>query len=534
MVVPKWLTITAWLIFLAAVYWPICQLVLDAFSPDEIFITSDSSNGFFLSEAQYDLLERSLILASGATVLALMIGIPFAFFIQRTTMWGREVFRLLYLLPLLVPPYMQAIVWSGIFAEESRMNRFLMKALPWQSAPLEVHNLAGAIVILAFSYFPLVTLLAVGGLNNLDAAHEEAALLYGGRFKTVFSITLPMIIPQILAGAIFVFIFSIIDFGVPDILRLRVYPVEIFIEYSAMYNERSAVMLAAPLLAITSILIALETWLMKGKAFISFYRQVGLFPLVESRNINCVALCYCLAVILISVVIPFAWLIEMAGPVQNFPKAWAASAGTIGFSLLMAILGATVMVVLAFFLAHSLTKSTGILKLILDYLTQLPFALPPVLLGIGLTKAWNQPSTDWIYSSSAMIAIGYLAHLIPFVIRIIYAGLRQIPTAFEEAGLLTGHRWWLLLKAIILPVVGSSLLAGVAIGFVFALADLGTSLLIMPPGSETMPIVIYNYLHYGAGDFVAVFCLMLLCFQFIVLLGLAAFNRRIDKLRTVR
>ncbi|MGZ8944046.1 MAG: ABC transporter permease [Methylococcaceae bacterium] len=534
MFIPKWLTVTAWLIFLGVVYWPIYQLIADAFVQDEFFIETVPSSDFFLSETQYGLLKRSLILASGSTALALLIGIPFAFFIQRTMIRGRGIFSLLYLLPLLIPSYMQAIIWSQILASGGWPNRFFMTVLHLENNPVEVHNLAGAIVILAFSYFPFITLLAVSGLKNLDAGYEEAALLYGNRFKTVFSVTLPMITPQLLAGAIFVFIFSIIDFGVPDILRVRVYPVEIFIEYSAMYNERAAIILAAPLLLITAALIAVVLWIMRGKSFVNFYPKAGYFSLIKSSKVNFIAVCYCFLVILISVAIPIIYLIDMAGPLQNFQKAWAASAGTIGFSVLMAILGATVMVVLAFFLAYSLIKSTGALKLILDYLTQLPFAFPPVLLAIGLTKVWNQPLTDWIYSSSAIIILGYLAHLIPFVIRIIYSGLQQIPPVFDEAVLLTGNRWWTVLRVITVPMLGGSLLTGLAIGFVFALADLGTSLLIMPPGSETMPIVIYNYLHYGADNLVAVFCLMLLFFQYVIGLGLTVLYKKTNPFGTIQ
>jgi len=211
--IPKWLTVTAWLIFLGAVYWPIYQLIADAFGQHEYVIETVPSNDFFLSETQYELFKRSLILASGSTALALLIGIPFAFFIQRTLMWGRGIFSLLYLLPLLIPPYMQAIIWSQILASGGWANRFFMAALHLENVPVDVHNLAGAIIILAFSYFPFITLLTVNGLKNPDAGYEEAALLYCNRFKTVFSVTLPMITPQIMAGAIFVFIFSIIDFG---------------------------------------------------------------------------------------------------------------------------------------------------------------------------------------------------------------------------------------------------------------------------------------------------------------------------------
>jgi iron(III) transport system permease protein len=517
---------------MGAVYWPMVQLVADAFGHNDPFFKPSSANSFFLSDIQYELLQHSLTLATGATVLALMIGLPFAFFIQRSSMWGRGIFSLAYLIPLLIPPYMQAIVWDQMLATNGYVSRCFTTIFNLDNVPLDLHSISAAVVILAFSYFPFITLLTVSGLKNLDTGYEEAASLHGNRFNVLCRVTLPMIAPQILAGAIFVFIFSIIDFGVSDILRVKVYPVEIFIEYSAMYNERSAVLLATPLLVITSILIALELWLMKGKSFVNFYQNATSFPLVKSSKANGWAVAYCSLVILMTVIMPIMGLLDMAETFKNVPNAWNASADTLVFSLLMAILGAAVMTILAFFLAFSLTQASGALKLTLDYLTQLPFAFPPILLGIGLTKVWNQPFTDWLYSGSVMIVLGYLSHLIPFVIRIIYSGLQQIPPVLHEAGQLNGNRWWRVLIVITLPLIKNSLLAGFAVGFAFSLADLGTSLLIMPPGSETMPILIYNYLHYGASASVAIFCLMLLFIQSIIWMTLAAFNKQINTMET--
>lgn len=515
MLIPSWLTAAAWFIFLIVVYWPIYQLLVDAFGSNGQATVLVSLDDFSLTQIQYELLSHSLLLASGATVLALVIGIPFAICIQRTTMWGSKFFGWAYFIPLLIPPYMQAIIWNQALATGGWASQILT-VLHLDTISIEARNLGSATVILAFSYFPFVTLLTVSGLTNMDESYEEAALLVANRFKTLFTITLPMIMPQILAGSIFVFVFSIIDFGVSDILRVRTYPVEIFIEYSAMYNERAAIFLAVPLLIITSILITTAFWLLKDKSFVNFYSNTAKFSLSNSAYLNSIAFCFCFIVFLFTAIVPIISLIDISEPLASSRKPLFSSLDNIGFSLLIAIVASITMVMLATILAYSVLNSSGIKKLVLDYLTQLPFAFPPILLGIGLTKIWNQPLTDWLYSSSFMIVIGYIAHLISFVIRIIYAGMQKIPSCFIEAGLLTCNQKWKVVTTIVLPLLKGSLLTAFIMGFVFSLADLGTTLLIMPPGSETMPIIIYNYLHYGAPNLVAVFCLTLLFFQYFV------------------
>ena len=98
--------------------------------------------------------------------------------------------------------------------------------------------------MLGLAYYPFVTLLTVSGLRSMDRSQEEAALLSRGKWQTLRRVTLPLTTPHILTGAIFVFVFSIMDFGVPDILRVSVYPVEIFVQFSTFYDERAAAILS--------------------------------------------------------------------------------------------------------------------------------------------------------------------------------------------------------------------------------------------------------------------------------------------------
>ena len=113
------------------------------------------------------------------------------------------------------------------------------------------------IFVLTLAYFPFVALTTSSGLKSIDRNLEEVSLLSHGRWKTWSRITLPLIAPHIFAGAIFVFILSITDFGVPDILRVKVYPIEVFIQFSAFYNESAATTLSLPLVVVAFSLILL-------------------------------------------------------------------------------------------------------------------------------------------------------------------------------------------------------------------------------------------------------------------------------------
>lgn len=523
---PRWLTGLAGLVFAAAVLLPLAQLAGAALWADGRLELSPWRE-LLLTASQWRLLRNSLLLAGGATGVALLLGLPYALLCQKTNLWGRRVFGLAYLAPLLIPPYLQAIAWNRLLAADGPINGALMGALELAAPPLNACSLPGAVFVLGLAYFPFVTLLVSSGLNSVDRGVEEAALLRGGAFRTLTRITLPLVRPHILAGAIFVFVFAIIDFGVPDILRVRVYPIEIFIQFSALYDERAAIMLGLPLLVITTILVAWQARLMRGRSYVSFASGgVRRYPLGRAAGLG---LLFCLTTLTLAVLAPVVVLARTAGSLSVCWQTLLTSWDQIAFSFGVAAAGAAAMTVLAFVLAHAMVRSSGWRGTALDYLTQLPFAVPPMLLGLGLIKTWNRPVTDWLYGSALIIVIGYLAHFIPFAVRAVYASLRQLNPALEEAGWLARSNRFAVTARITLPLISPGLLTGFFIGLVLSLGELGTTLLVIPPGLATLPIKLYNLIHYGAEAAVAALALILLALQLLLALAVLGLSRWIAR-----
>lgn len=522
---PCWVRWLAWLIFTLAVLLPLGQLGWEAVRLDGHWDLSPFRE-LLLTKNQWWLLQNSLLLASGASGVALFLGLPLAFFIQKTDLWGRSFFGLAYLSPLLIPPYMQAIVWSRLLAPDSTINLVCVKLLGLAEAPFSAHGLPGASFVLGVAYYPFITLLTISGLKSMDRCHEEAALVQQGVRRTLACVTLPLVLPHIIAGTLFVFVFSIIDFGVPDILRVRVFPIEIFIQFSAFYNERAAIILGLPLLFITTILIAFQIWIMHGRSYINLADSFGGTHCYQLKKSQIPSLIFCLSIISLAVLTPIGTLLKMSGSLTVYQQSLNASWRQVGFSFIMAFLGAGIMTVLAFSIAHAMVRSQERKRVFLEYLTQIPFAIPPMILGLGLIKIWNRPETAWLYGSYLIILLSYLAHFVPFTIRAIYASLQQVNPSLEEMGWLMSPKYhWVTMK-ITLPLIRNGILTGFFISFILAMGELGTTLLIIPPGMTTIPITIYNYMHYGAENNVAALCLILLALQFLFCLALLGFYHR--------
>jgi len=510
----RWGQLATWSVFALVVYFPVGRLVLEVVFPGDGGDLMPLPTAF-LTDSHWGLLGTSLLLALGTSILALAIGVPYAFLCAKTDLPGRSFFSIAYIVPLLIPPYMQAIVWGRLLSNNGPLNRFLVEHLGLSVAPFDVHSVGGAIFVLALAYFPFVTLLTLSGLKTVDRQYEEAALLQRGFFGALVRVTLPMVRPQVAAAALFVLVFAIIDFGVPDILRVQVYPVEIFIQFSALYDERAAILLSVPLVAITVLAIGLQVRTMRGRSYISF--QAGQGGMLRHRlgPIRFAALSFCLVVLGLAVFVPVAALLETAGSIQTFIKAIGPSADQILVSFALAGLAAALMTALAVAVAVAIYSAKGRWRTVTEYLSQIPFAIPPIVLGIGLIKLWNRPATDWLYTTPLIVVLGYMAHFVPFAVRALYANLQQMSPRLVEAGRLAGRSGFAVVWRIALPLLRNGLLTGFFIAFVLAMGELGVTLLVSPPGTATIPIKIYNFMHYGAEATVAALCLILMASQLV-------------------
>jgi iron(III) transport system permease protein len=146
---------------------------------------------------------------------------------------------------------------------------------------------------------------------------------------------------------------------------------------------------------------------------------------------------------------------------------------------------------------------------LLSWVVLLPIAIPATTIGIGLISVWNRAYVDSIYGSSLIIILGYVARFIPFSVIICSSGLAQLSHHLEETAVLAGSSFYNLQKKIVVPLLNHNLFTVLFIIFILSLGELGTTLLVIPPGRETISIKIYNLMHYGADQLVAALCLIL-------------------------
>jgi ABC-type spermidine/putrescine transport system permease subunit II len=160
---------------------------------------------------------NTILVSSGCTVLATLLGVSLAWVNARTNCPFRDYLEPFNLIPFFLSPFVGAIAWYNLASPQSGLlNALARDNLGVESHIFNVSNLWGVIWVTGIFFAPLVYLFVVGSLRRMDPSLEDSARTTGaGLWRTTMTVTLPLVMPGILSGAIIVFVTSAGEFGVP-------------------------------------------------------------------------------------------------------------------------------------------------------------------------------------------------------------------------------------------------------------------------------------------------------------------------------
>lgn len=329
-------------------------------------------------------LRHSLEVALSSTVIATAIGAFLAWLVARTDLPGRRFFRTAFVLPFLIPPFVGAIAWLYILGPVGYLNRLWM-TITGSSEPLFViYGYAGIVLVLVLHDIPLVYLTVLGGLERMNPELEEAAQISGsGTWRVMRTITLPLMVPVLLAAAVLTFTSDIAEFGIPAVLGFSqgyfVLPVKIYEQIARGFAADSiglAAALAVVLMSTGALALLVQRWLLRGDRAQRYVVISG-----KSMQPNRVRLgtarwwlfALCLTLVLATTVMPVAAvaltsLIRSVG-LSPAPENWSlrhfeavltglpAATRGIRNSLVLAVSAATIVAVLGALIAYLIVRT---------------------------------------------------------------------------------------------------------------------------------------------------------------------------------
>jgi iron(III) transport system permease protein len=515
----KSLTLTVAVILLGVIgLLPVLTMVAKSFVVDGAFSLKAyvglwASGGHLL-----DLMGHSILLGLLVTSLATVAGVPLGVLLGKTDLPLRRTLTVLFAVPFLIPPYVTAVAWFTVLGSGGPLGRALAPATA-KDVSATLFGISGCTGVLFIAFVPIVILLTIAYLGSVDPRLEDAGRLVSRWPGVLRRITLPLIAAPIHFAAVLVFLLTLGEIGVPSYFRYSVYPVEILTQFAAFYDFSAATAAALPLLVLTFAVLAFEHNLLSSRVwklrttFDGTRAQIRLgpwrVPLLGIVSVWAGA----------SIVIPFSVLIAQSFSFSAYAEAFSRASGSILRSVVFAAIGATLLTILGFFGGYLVHTRTLPVWRGIDAAGLFLFTLPGTVVGIGLINLWNTPMTNFVYQTPAIIVLGYLAQYAVIPARMTSAVLARVPASLEQAAQLGGANWFTTLRQIVVPLASRGLIAIWVVSYVFCLRDLGVSIVVYPPGSDTLPVRILTLMANGAPSLIAALCVILIA---VILLPLCA------------
>jgi len=458
---------------------------------------------FFTKKYYYRTLIRSLVICSLTTLFSCIIGVFIAYVMTRYNIPGKNILHVFIILSLMSPPFIGAYSWIVLLGRNGLITRAITAL--GLSAPT-IYGRNGIVFVFVLHLFPYVYLYTSGAMNSIDSSLEEAAENLGmNKLRRIWTITLPVVLPSILAGCIMVFMTCLADFGTPMLLGegYTVLPVLVYNEYmsESATNPYMASCLSVVIVACSMILLAVQKLIVEKKN----YTMSTLRPPQETKLHGVKRFAASLPVYLIvflallpQIVVVCQSFVErsFSGMVQginlNNYRAILSRLGqnifnTYAFSLVAIVF----IVVFGILISYVLVRKKGKAASVIDTLIMFPYVIPGSVLGIGLIVAFNRKPIVLVGTAAIMI-ISYIVRKLPYTVRSGSAFLYQMDPSVEEASINLGvspmKTFFTMTARMMLPGV----MSGAVLSWITCINELSSSIMLYSGKTSTIAVAIYQ------------------------------------------
>src|SRR5215218_9705926 len=318
----------------------------------------------------------TFILAFSTSLICCVVAAPMGWLVARTDMPLRRTVRVMVTASFVTPPFLGAIAWELLAAPNSGLLNKLYRTVTGAESDavlFNIYSFPGLIFVIACYTFPYVFVLVANALDRTPGELEDASSILGGRtWVTARRITIPLVLPAILAGALVAFLQAMTLFGSPAILALpagfHTMTTKIWSLFQYPPKPELAAAASLPLLIITVMLLRAEHFILGRRGYSVVAGKQSAPRLIRLGRLKWVALGACFFVLLLPVILPYGALINAAfAPIATTPLTFA-NATLRNFNFVFFELSATKLVLKNTFILGAMAATIGtVLALVIAY-----------------------------------------------------------------------------------------------------------------------------------------------------------------------
>ncbi|WP_342362821.1 iron ABC transporter permease [Terrarubrum flagellatum] len=489
-------------------------------------------------------LRRPFVVAIGMAlsvgVIGCAIATPLAWIVARTDMPGRAFIRGLVTASFVTPPFLGAIAWELLAAPNSGLinvaYRWLFDLEPYEYL-LDIYTFSGLVFVVACYTFPYIFTLVANALDRVPNDLEEASAILGaGSWTTARRVTIPMVLPAMLAGSLIAILQALTMFGSPAIIalpaRFHVITTKIWSLFQYPPNPGLAAAAAVPLLVVTILLLWGQRRILGRRGFTTLGGKSGSPRLMKLGRWRWLAMAFALAVVSLTVILPYGALLKTAlTPTVAEPLTWdsltlhhvkfvffdlSATQLALWNTFVLGVSTATIGTAIALVVAYLVSRQSVRGSSMLGYLATAPVAIPGIVLGVGLFLSYSSPYLP-LYGTLWILLIGFVTIEMPAGYQQLSSALRSVHVELEEASRILGGTRMTTLRRVTAPILRSNVIATWCFVFIGTIRELSATILLTTADTKLVSVIIYDLNESGDLGAISVLGLMLLVISFAII-----------------
>lgn len=456
-------------------------------------------------------LKNTLLLACLVVLLALFFGVISAAIITQTNIAFKKYLRWLLLLPLAMPAYLVAYLYTDLFDYAGPVQRALRAWFGWQSPAdywfFDIRTLPGAALMLALVLFPYIYMLTRGAFEQQDQSLIRASRLLGLTVKQSFlKVSLPLARPAIAVSASLVLMETLADFATVQYFAVNTLTTAIYDTWLGYGELGAANALASVLMLLVLFVVLAEQRSRAGLRHQTARPNLNKELIKLSFIQQMIAGIFCWSLVILGFLLPLSLLISMAIEYSDFNQlATLASTGV--NSLKISVIAATIAVVIALLLGLYQRLHADKYGQVPLQISGFGYAIPGTVLAMAMLSTLG-PLDHWLNDMAELVGIAapglilsgsIFAVIFALVVRFaaiangtIVSGIKQIPHSLDYAPASLGVKFSRSLFKVHLPILSPAILVAWLLVFVEAMKELPAVLLLRPFNFETLSSQIYQ------------------------------------------
>lgn len=498
-------TLSIALLFALFLIYPLFSLFISGFKTP----VGDSWNlsnfaRFFGRKYYYQGLLNSFKVTTCVTFIAIVIGVPVAYFMTSYKIKGKKFLEILIVISMLSPPFIGAYSWILLCGRSGVITSFFKEHLGI-TLPT-IYGFTGILLVFTLKLYPFIYLYVSGALKKIDISLSEAAESLGcTATKKLYTVIIPLILPTLMSGGLLVFMNAMADFGTPMLIGegYNVMPVLIYSEFVGEMggNANFAAAMATILVLVTIVLFLGQKYVVNKKSFVmSSLRPIQPKKIKGIKNILMHSFLYILVFLSIipQITVVYTSFLKTKGSMftkgfslESYEKVFFRMGNAITNTYLYGIIAIVLIVFMGMFIAYISTRKRNILTNLIDTMTMFPYIIPGSVIGITLLLAFNKKPL-LLSGTAAIMIISFVIRRLPYTLRSSAAILYQISPSLEEASISLGcspvKTFFKITAVMMLPGV----LSGAILSWITVINELSSSVILYTGTTRTMSVAIYT------------------------------------------